>query len=76
MQEVRTIRLESRRNQYGYPDSFHTNLAKHQPRRVPNDKEYPIDPILPGEVYLSRAQKGVYCCGFTHQKTTSHSALG
>ena len=57
IQEVRTIRRESRRNQYGYRDSFHTNLAKHQPRRAPNDKEYPIDPILPGEVYLSHAQR-------------------
>ena len=27
-------------------------------------------------VYLTHPQKGVYCFGFTHQKTTSHSVLG
>ena len=27
-------------------------------------------------VYLTHPQKGVYCFGFTHQKTTSHAVLG
>lgn len=47
----RTRILEKHRNQCVCRDSFHSSLAQHQPNRVLNNKECPIDPILPGGVF-------------------------